>query len=398
MRYRSTLLEADGTTAVAELEANDAHALHVACAESGRLLIAATPIALADRRRRQRLNAARLIAFTQSVQTAIAAGVPLLVVLGSIHEEETDPEAKAIHAAIVDAVAQGETLGDAMERFPHAFPKVYVAMVRAGEASGSLESMLDSLESFLEWREDLRRTISQATMYPAIVLTAAYGLGLFLLAFVIPRLAEILTKVSDELPLASRVLIGASDFVATHLIAIVGASIAAVVVIRRALRSRTGATLANEIVVRLPVARRVVASFAHAQMSRTMAVLGEAGLSVTQSLQLVADTLPLPRLAHAVERARDAIVGGAPITQAFRGERLFPPLALSMLQVAEEAGGLSRCFRRLSDVYDREAKTAVRRAIALLEPIVIVFLGLVVGGLAATIITTLYTAMQGIAR
>ena len=399
MQFQSTFVESDGTRVSALLDAEDEQALHDGLAKAGRLLLSATPVTQTRARARSpRLSGRRMVAFTQSMETSLEAGVSILQAFESIRSQETDRRVERMWADIIARISQGESLADAMGAHRRSFNPLYCAMVKAGETSGTLDKVFGSLGRFLEWRAELRAVAMQAMIYPMVVCSAAYGLVLFLLSFVIPRIAEIIRKIMAELPPASRMLLVLSDLVQGHLVAVLVGTVALVGSAVMLLRTDGGRQMGAAFMARLPLARNIVATLNLAELSRTLSVLLDSGLSMVQALDLCAGVVSLPTVRQGIERSRQQIVDGSRITEAFGGQRLFPPLAMSMIKVGEEAGSLPMSFHRLGVVYDRDAKSAVKTALTVLEPAVTVMLGVLVGGVAAIVITTLYKATQGLAR
>jgi type II secretory pathway component PulF len=201
-----------------------------------------------------------------------------------------------------------------------------------------------------------------------------------------------------DLPRASLLLIDVSGFVAANVWLILLGSIAAAIGAFVLLRTPTFQGFALAAMARLPVVRQVVSTMALAQFCRTFSVLLQAGLTMTSALELGGAAVALPRVRDGLDGARERILGGARLGEALQEQEVLPPVALSMVMVGEEAGRLPITFERLSRLYDREVKAAVKRALGLLEPVVTVLLGVVVGGVAVLVVTTIYSAMKGIGR
>lgn len=403
MRFRSTILDADGSQSQAVLEANDELELHARLHGEGRTLLRAQAlerpaVAAAPELGSVHIPPRRLLLLTQALYEALDAGVPLLGTFQAVAEQEEDPRIAALLEYIGDRVASGQMLSEAMTEHPQAFPAIYCSLVRAGEQSGSLPEVLLSIAGFLEWRIEIASTVKQAMVYPLIVAAAGYGMVLFMLSFVIPRLGSVLSKMGGELPAASLMLISASGFVAANVWYILGGTIAGVAAF--VLLAKTpivqGAIL--DLLGRLPVVHNVVRTLAIAQFARTFSVLLHAGLTMTQALDLGGAAVALPNVRDRIDGARERILAGARLGEALRAEEVLPPVALSMVLVGEEAGRLPVTFERLSRLYDREVKAAVKKALGLLEPAVTVLLGLVVGGVAVLVVTTIYSAMKGIGK
>lgn len=401
MRYRSTILESDGSTVTTVLEAPDEQVLHTSLHGEGRTLVRSVPLDSVDVVQKVvdvHLSPRRLLLLTQALFEALDAGVSLLGTFEAIADQEEDDRIVAMLDDLSERVATGQLLSDAMAAYPKAFPGIYASLVRAGEQSGSLPKVLESMGGFLEWRIEIASTVRQAMIYPIVVAVAGYSMVLFLLAFVIPRLGEVLSKIGNELPAASLVLIDCSDFVATNILWIAAGSVAAGISLGLLMRKPAFQGVAMNFLGSLPVVRHVVSTLAIAQFSRTFSVLLHSGLTMTNAMSLGAQSVSLPRLRDRIISARDRILGGARLGEALHEEEVLPPVAMSMVKVGEEAGRLPVTFERLGRLYDREVKDAVKKALALMEPVVTVALGLVVGGVAVLVVMTIYSAMKGIGK
>lgn len=398
MRFKSTFVQSDeGVLTTAVLEADSERALAAALQDAGRILIRARP--LPDRKlgRGPRLPAKKLLLMTQAFDSLIKGGVPMLSALEALRAQEADEKVLLLYDGLIQTVAKGRPFSDALEQYPRAFPKLYVELVRAGEASGSMEQVIGYLAGYLEWTQDIRATIKKAATYPIVVMSAAYGLVLFLLSFVVPRLADLLTKISTDLPPATRALLSTSDFVATNLIWILLGTVGGVVGLVFFVRSDIGSRLFTEGLVRMPVVRTIVMAVSRAQISRTLGVMLDSGITLTESLALVARTVRVRVLSEGVERCRELLTRGTSVTRAFEEAAIMPGLAMALLSAGEESGSLPAALNRLSEFYDRDAKNAVERGLAILEPLTTVLLGGIVVLVAGIVLNTLYGAMQGMA-
>ncbi len=400
MRYRSTYIEEGGRAVTAVLEAADEQQLHEQLHREGRSLVRVRPLDRIDdaSSQRVRLSPARVLLFLQALQNSVDAGVPLLTALAALEEQENDATVAAVYADIRDRVAGGQPLSDALANYPRSFPPVSCALVRVGESSGRLPEVLSAMVEFLEWRAALAGTVKQAVIYPAVVLTAGYGLLLFLMSFVIPKLGSVIEKIGNDLPPASLMLIASSKFVAANILWIVLASVAGVIGAGLGLRTDTGRGLLARVFASFPVASGIVRSLSLVQTCRNLAVMLDAGITLPAAMEHTAAAVSLPRLATALREVRERLLGGNKLTDAFAEFEVMPPIALSMVRVGEDSGRLPQSFARLAAVYDREVRESVKRAIGLLEPIVTVALGVVVGGVAVLVITTIYGAMKGLGK
>ncbi len=399
MKFRSTILEPDGRTVHLDVEAADAQALHEDLHRQGRTLlrVAATE-AVRSEIGSVTLSPRRLLLLTQALQEALDAGVPLLTTFAAIAEQEDDERLIGLLEDLGQRIASGQSLAEALRAHPRAFPPVYCALVRAGEQSGSLPRVLQSVVSFLEWRLEITGVVRQALVYPIVVGVAGYAMVLFLLSFVIPRLGGVLAKMGGELPAASRVLLSTSGFVSNHLLLVIGTSVLAVFLLVQALRTEATRNMIAMLGGRLPMVGAVLGSLSVAQFCRTFGVLLQAGLSMPQALELTGETIGASRLRQRIGSVHERILGGSRLSEAVSRFELLPPVALSMLQVGEEAGRLPVTFERLGRLYDREVREQVKKALGLLEPVVTVLLGLMVGGIAVIVVGTIYSSLRGIGR
>ena len=399
MKFRSTILEPDGRTVQLDLEAADAQALHEDLHRQGRALLRVDGTEVSSARVRSiALSPRRLLMLTQALQEALDAGVPLLTTFSAIAEQEEDERMLDLLEDLGQRIASGQSLAEALRAHPRAFPAVYCALVRAGEQSGSLPRVLHSVVGFLEWRLEITGVVRQALVYPMVVGAAGYAMVLFLLSFVIPRLGGVLAKMGGELPAASRALLATSGFVSQNLWAVIGVSVAALFVLLQLFRSRAAASALALLAGHLPVVGAVLGSLAVAQFCRTFGVLLNAGLAMPQALELTGETIGASRLRQRIADVHERILGGARLSEAVKRYQLLPPVALSMLQVGEEAGRLPVTFERLGRLYDREVREQVKKALGLLEPLVTVLLGLMVGGIAVIVVGTIYSALRGIGK
>ncbi len=399
MKFRTTYLDGDGDRVTAVLEAADDQELHELLHGRGHTLLKTRVVAESSSSvGNVRIHPKKLLMFVQSMAGALDAGVPLLSTLAALADQELDERLAQIYREIGERVSSGEPLSEVLGAYPRSFPYVFCALVRAGEQSGSLPEVLTSVGSFLEWKMEIAGTVKLAMIYPTILAIAGYGLVLFLMAFVIPKLSSILSKVTNDLPAASRLMIDMSGFVAANILWILLASLAAAVAIVLLGRSDFGRGIFAAVFARLPIASNVLHTLNVAQFCRNIGVMLHAGIPVTGGLELCANAITLRKTRQAILDAKDRIMGGSRLTEALEEMQFLPPVAMSMVRVGEEAGKLPITFERLSKVYDREVKEAVKKALGMLEPIVIVLLGVVVGGVAVLVISTIYGAMKGIGK
>ena len=399
MHFQSTWVDSEGAQHRGVHEARDVQALHERLAEEGCILLdAAEQERRTARPTQHRLAERKRLAFVEAMETSLGAGVTVLATLESLAEAEESERDREIYADLILQLEAGSTLAEATAGHSRSFGEIAPALIRAGEQSGQLDAVFGTLARYWQWQRDLRSTARQAMAYPAVILAAAYGLVLFLLSYVVPTLGGVIRKLGDDLPAHSRILFEASGWVAGNLGLVLGGTAAGLATVILAARSDLGRSVLMSIGGQLPLAHAVIHTLDLARLCRTLAAMLQSGLTLVEALTLAEPVLVQSRLKFAVQRVHASLLDGDRFSQAVTETQMLPTIAVGMLRVAENAGDLPRCLERLADSYDKQARAAVQRAIAVLEPAATILLGVIVGGVAAVILSTLYTAIGGLAK
>lgn len=350
------------------------------------------------RGRGQRLSAAALETFTRDLETQVEAGVSLARALQVQAENAPSPAVAALSSGLLRQLNSGLNLSDALDLHPRTFSSVYRSLVRAGEHSGRLPLMLRELADFLAWREDVRKLVRRASVYPAVVVVTTLGVLVLIVGYVLPKFGDLFARLGDATPAAARVLLAAGNALSAHWLEAaalaVGALVAAVLLLRSE-RVRGGV---HRVAGRMPVAAGVLRAIDLARVSRTLAILASAGIPLVRAVDLSREVVGDPRTAERLGELSKAVVGGQMLSQAAAASGVFPGVALSLLAVGEEAGQMPAVLDRLARTFDRDARDSVQKALALLEPAFTILLGVMVGGLALVVITTLYKTMMVVGR
>ena len=322
-----------------------------------------------------------VVIFTRQFATMINSGLPLVQALDILSEQTENKALKEVTRAVVYDVESGHTLADALRKHPKAFSELYVNMVAAGEAGGILDTILLRLATFMEKNDALVRKVKGAAIYPAVIFSVAILAVIILLVFVIPVFRGMFADVKMELPLPTRIVIGLSDFV-KHLWWLVGVIIAAVVFgIRRYYATPGGRLNLDRIMLALPVLGDVIRKSAVSRFTRTLGTLIASGVSILDGLEITAKTAGNRVIHDAVMESRASIAGGETIAAPLQKSKVFPPMVISMIAVGEQTGGLDEMLSKIADFYDEEVDAAVEALLSLMEPVMIVLLGVVVGGM-----------------
>lgn len=319
---------------------------------------------------------------TRQLSTLVGAGVPVVSALTSAATQVDSPDTRATLLAVRDSVQEGTTLARAMEGHPAFFPELYTAMVRAGEEGGLLPVALGRLADHLETQAKTRGRVRSALAYPLFMALVAFLVVVFLLAFVVPRIVGIFTHMKQALPLPTRILIAVSDVLAAWWWLFLAVAFALAIAWRRYVATPPGALRRDTLMLRLPLAGRVVHLSALSRFARTLSALIAGGLPVDRALRIVSPVIGNRLLSDRVAAAAARVVEGASLSDSFRGFPEFPPTMIQMVAAGEESGRLDFILTKLADSLDGEVEARTGRLLSLLEPVII----LVMGGIVASIV------------
>jgi general secretion pathway protein F len=327
---------------------------------------------------------------TRQLSTLVGAGIPLVSALRALTEQVENARLKSVIAQVRDRVNEGSSLADAMAGGGGVFPDLYVGMVRAGEAGGALETVLERLADYLESQVRLRNKVSSIVIYPAMMFLFACVVVGVLVTVVLPQITELLASLNQPLPFYTRWIIALSHFTRDFWWAIVAVAITAVIAFRAAVRTERGRAAYDRLKLRTPVVGRLVRLLAISRFARTLSTLLAGGLPITRALQTAGEVAANTVLAEAIEAARTSITEGASVAQPLRASGEFPPMVTHMIEVGEQSGELESMLAKVSDTYEEQVETAVTRLTALLEPILIlVMVGIVLVIILATLVPLL---------
>jgi type IV pilus assembly protein PilC len=337
-----------------------------------------------------------VVIFTRQFSTMINSGLPLVQAL-TILAEQTDNKALAeVTKKVVFDVESGNTVADALSKHPRAFTNLYVNMVAAGEAGGILDTILLRLATFLEKNDALVRKVKGAMIYPAVIMSVAAIAVVTLLIFVIPVFAGMFASAGQALPLPTRIVIGASGFL-KHYWWIIGATIIiGGYSLKKYYATSNGKLTIDRIMLHAPVLGDVLRKSAVSRFTRTLGTLISSGVSILEGLEITAKTAGNRVIQDAIMQSRSSIAGGDTIAQPLQKSKVFPPMVISMIAVGEQTGGLDEMLSKIADFYDEEVDAAVSNLLSLLEPIMIVFLGVVVGGMVVAMYLPIFDMVNAV--
>lgn len=329
-----------------------------------------------------------LMIFTRQLATLIDSGLPLLRGLTVLEKQEPNLVLKATISSLAEAVQSGSTFSESLAQHPRIFNKLYVNMVRAGELGGVLEVVLNRLAEYQEKAHKLKNKIVSAMVYPVIVMFIAVSILLFLMVFIVPKFKEMFAESGDsELPLISRIVFGFSDSLITSSVGPIP-NVAWVLLIGFGIfsgmnawgRTPKGRVVLDNVKLKLPVFGDIQRKSAVSRFSRTLGTLVTSGVPILQALHITKETAGNVVISTAIEKVHEAVKEGETIVTPLQSSGVFPNMVISMVDVGEETGQLPDMLLKVADVYDDEVDNAVTALTSILEPIMIVFLAVIVGG------------------
>ena len=337
-----------------------------------------------------------IVIFTRQFSTMINSGLPLVQAL-TILAEQTDNKALAeVTRKVVFDVESGNTVADALSKHPRAFTNLYVNMVAAGEAGGILDTILLRLATFLEKNDALVRKVKGAMIYPAVIMSVAAIAVVTLLIFVIPVFAGMFASAGQALPLPTRIVIGASGFLKAYWWVIGAVIIIGGYSLKKYYATSGGKLVIDRLLLHFPVLGDVLRKSAVSRFTRTLGTLISSGVSILEGLEITAKTAGNRVIQDAIMQSRSSIAGGDTIAQPLQKSKVFPPMVISMIAVGEQTGGLDEMLSKIADFYDEEVDAAVSNLLSLLEPIMIVFLGVVVGGMVVAMYLPIFDMVNAV--
>ena len=335
-----------------------------------------------------------LMIFTRQLATLIDAGLPLLRGLNVLAKQERDSVLKGTINKLADSVQGGSTFSEGLAQHPRIFNDLYVNMVKAGELGGVLEVVLTRLAEFQEKAQKIKNKVVAAMVYPIIVLVLAVGIMTFLLIFIVPRFQAIFHDMLGDKPLPTITLfvIAVSEFMQNHWAILLGVVVAIIVGYKISARTRAGRVVLDRVKLRMPLFGDLIRKTSISRFSRTLGTLVTSGVPILQALTITRETAGNSVIARAISQVHDSVKEGESIVLPLETSGAFPPMVISMIDVGEETGQLPEMLLKIAEVYDDEVDNSVAAITSLLEPIMIVFLAVVVG----TIVIALFMPLISI--
>ncbi len=331
---------------------------------------------------KKRVKQKDLVLFSRQLSTLIGAGVPIVQGLTILVEQIENPAFKKVITSVREDIESGTSITEALSRHPTVFSELYVNMVKSGELGGILDVILERLSGYLESAAALRGKIRSAMIYPAVIALVAGGVTTFLLIVVVPTFVKIFEEVGAELPLPTQILLAVSNFLKHYIIFVIIGLIAFVVGLRQYYKTEAGSMYIDRLLLRLPLFGALLRKVAVAKFTRTFGTLVKSGVPILQALETVAKTSGNRVIEKAVLAAKEAIREGERISEPLKASGAFPPMVTQMISVGEETGNLDAMLSKIAEFYEQEVDVAISGLTSLIEPVVVVFMGIIIGAIA----------------
>lgn len=345
-------------------------------------------IAILSKFSKTKIKSKDLVVFTRQLSTMVNAGVPLPKSLSTLQNQTENKKLKEIVGKLNKSIEGGSTFAEALSLFPNVFSSVYINMVRAGEAGGILDDILDKLALQQEKDATIKRKFKSAMTYPTVLICITVLVFIGLMTFVIPNLAKIITELSTEnaqIPLLTRLMLGLSDFMTTYWYILLAVTFTIVYFLRKYVKSPSGGLKKDQVILRIPIIKTVITKIAVARFARTFASLMGAGVSVLESLEITSKAIGNKVLEKELEKAAIDIATGKTVSSSLSKSHVFPPIVPQMLAIGEETGKIDTILIKVADFYEEEVDATLDSLGSIIEPIMILIMGGMVGLIAASV-------------
>lgn len=339
-----------------------------------------------------------LVIFSRQLATMIGAGIPLVNALGILAEQIENENLRGIIGTVRSDIEAGISFSDAMAKHPVVFSDLFVNMAKAGEASGMLNEILDRLATFMEKQAALNRKITSSLVYPAVVVSMAFIITALLLLKVVPTFKGIFESLGGTLPAPTQVLIFLSDLLRKYFLYTIFALGIAVYLFRSYIKTERGRYRFDQQLLKLPVFGPLLRKLAVAKFSRTFSTLVKSGVTVLSALDIVSKTSGNKVVEEAVVNCSKSVRNGEPISKPLAKSGVFPPMVTRMINVGEQTGQLEKMLSKIADFYDDQVDSAAAALTSMIEPMVIAFLGVVIGGIVIALFLPIFKISQLMSR
>jgi general secretion pathway protein F len=327
---------------------------------------------------RRGLSASELAMLTRQLATLSQAGLPLEEALLAVSQQNENPRAQRILLGVRSRVMEGHSLADGLADFPQAFPELYQATVAAGEQSGHLDAVRDRLADFTESRQILQQQVRNALIYPIALVVTAVAIISFMLAYVVPKVVYIFENYDQQLPLLTRIMIGASDFIRDYWFAIIGFVVIVVIGIRQLLKKEGPRRRYHYLLLKIPIVAKLTRGINTARFTQTLSILAGSGVPILESLRIAAKVVVNMPMREAIEEAALRIREGGMISRSLAASKLFPPMTTHLISSGEASGKLEEMLSRAATNQEREVDGLISTLLGIMQPLLVIVMAFIV--------------------
>ncbi|MEK6715595.1 MAG: type II secretion system F family protein [Candidatus Omnitrophota bacterium] len=391
--YKYTAKDKTGKTIIAIAEAQDEHSL-IESLHKKELLVISLTEAKAKKLKEHAVKLDELVIFSRQFATMIEAGIPLAQTLSILTEQIEDKFLAQIILKVRQDIEEGASFSEALKKHQRVFSDFFISMTKAGEASGMLDEVLDRLASYLEKTSALIRKVRSSLIYPIVVISMALLITAFLLIEVVPTFKGIFASLGGSLPLPTLILIKISDTLRAFFLYIFIGTIAVGFLFQRYIATPGGRREFDKALLNLPLFGPLFTKVAVARFSRTLSTLVKSGVPILNALEIVGKTSGNKIIEEAIIESCSSIKEGEPIAEPLLKSKIFPPMVVRMISVGEQTGRLEHMLGKIADFYEDQVDAAVAGLTSLIEPIVIVFLGTIIGGIVISLFLPIFKVLE----
>ncbi len=344
--------------------------------------------------RSRKVRADEIVIFTRQLATMVEAGIPIIQGLDALQEQVTHPLFKKVLLNVRDDIQHGTSLSAAFAKHPNVFDVLFINMVKVGETGGVLSAVLDRISLYLEKTLRLKRKVKSALIYPAVVVTMAIIITIVLLVKVVPTFAGIYASFNRDLPVMTQILINVSEGLKKYLLWLIGGVVAIGIAIKQWHRTEKGALVIDRAVLRMPIFGELMRKVAISRFSRTLATLIQSGVPILESLEIVGKTIGNRVLELVVEDVKNNVREGESLSGPLAKGGVFPPMVTRMIAIGEKSGQMEKMLLKIAEFYDDQVDAAVEGLTSIIEPLIIGFLGIVIGFIVIALFLPILTIVQ----
>ena len=332
--------------------------------------------------------------FTRQLATMLGAGIPMLEALEILADQSESPGFRFCLNRVVEDIRSGSDLSKALEHHKRVFSHIYVSMIRAGEVSGQIDTILQRLAEYLEAAAHLRSEIKSAMTYPVVSLFLVIGIASFLMIGIVPSFKPVFESLEVELPALTVVIMDIAFFMRDYWYLIFGGIFAAFTAIKFACRTPRGALIRDHIILRVPVFGTLFKKVALSRFARTFSTLVKSGVPIMGAMEIVSDTSGNLVISNIVDSAKDSVRNGESLSEPFAQSSVFPPMVTKMMSIGERAGALDTLLEKIAEFYDQQVEAEVKGLTSMIEPIMIAVMGIIVGGIVLAVFLPIFKLQE----